>query len=433
MTEEQKKVYEALMAFYESHKGTKFIPKQLKDHMEPVFQELGLRQEPMPGGHHHILVARDDAAGDFVLFSPFMRELRRLYPTAHISLFASDRNIELARCCPYIDELILKNFEKEVGTIWELFPILARFAVECFLPQHFDLAFAGRLGIKSVGVLLMYMGGVKRKVSYTQIRADMSGRKVDNGWNALLDVAVPLLPLMQSDADRDLYLLEYLLQLPIANRELELWTLVSEHEAAKEAVAPLLGKKHIRRLYTVMPCTSEPFREWPVERFVEMLKVIMKKEKDLGLVLMGSQRDAQRTEAVAEKFPGRAISLAGKLPFRVSAEVVGLTEKYIGDDTALMHIAAAKRVPVLTTFPFPAELGLQPLSVPVRFQPYHVPSVIVVPPKAAGPKCNIGHGTGCMEQEPHCILGITVEKMLEGYDYLNKNIRERRNVPMVLK
>lgn len=433
MTEEQTKVYKALMDFYESHKGTKFIPRQLKEHMEPVFKEVGMRQEQDPKRQQHILVVRDDAAGDFVLFSPFLRELRRIYPTAHITLFVSDRNEQLARCCPYVDNIIVKDFDREYGTIWELFPMLARHAAEHFVPLHFDLAFAGRLGIKAVGVLMMYMGGAARRVSYTQVRLDTSGRRIDNGWDALLDVTVPLLWVMQSDADRDLYLLEYLLQLPIANRQLELWTLTAEQEAAREAAAPLLNQKHIKRLYTVMPCTSEKFREWPVERFIELLKVIMKREKDLGLVLMGSKSDMPRTEAVARAFPGRAISLAGKLPFRVSAEVVGLTEKYIGDDTALMHIAAAKHVPVLTTFPFPAELGLQPLSVPVRFQPYHVPAVIVVPPKAAGPKCNAGHGTGCTAQEPHCILGITVEKMLEGYKYLNKNIQEGRNAVMMLK
>lgn len=433
MTEEQKKVYEGLMSFYEAHKGSKFIPRQLREHMEPIFREAGLREEPMPGSQPRILVVRDDAAGDFVLFSPFMRELRRIYPTAHISLFASDRNEQLARCCPYLDNIIVKDFEREFGTIWELYPMLARHAVEKFLPHRFDLAFAGRLGIKSVGVLMMYMGGIRRRITYTQIRADESGHKVDNGWTALLDVAVPLLPVMQSDAERDLYLLEYLLQLPIASRELELWTLSSERDAARKAVEPLLGKKQIKRLYTVMPCTSEPFREWPVERFVEMLKVIMKREKDLGLVLMGSQADAPRTEAVAKEFPGRAISLAGKLPFRVSAEVVGLTEKYIGDDTALMHIAAAKKVPVLTTFPFPSELGLQTMSVPIRFQPYHVPSVIVLPTRAAGPKCTARHGTGCTEQKPHCILGITVEKMLEGYKHLNRCIEEGRGGAMVLK
>ncbi|MBO6290889.1 MAG: glycosyltransferase family 9 protein [Selenomonas sp.] len=433
MTEEQKKVYEGLMSFYETHKQGKFVPAELLEHMEPIFEALGLRKDTVPGDRQHILVARDDATGDFVLFSPFMRELRRIYPKAHITLYASERNEEMARCCPYIDNLIVKDLETESSEIWEVYPFLVRQAVEHFLPYHFDLGFAGRLGIRPASILTMYMGGVRRRISYTQIRSDDQGQKIDWGWNALLTIPVPLMPIMQSDVDRDLYLLEYLLQLPVVDRHLELWTLASDRAAAEQALAPFLAKKQVKRLYTVMPCTSQKFREWPVERFIEMLKVIMKREKDVGLVLMGSRGDATRTEAIAKVFPGRAISLAGKLPFRVSAEVVGLTEKYIGDDTALMHIAAAKHVPVLTTFPYPAELTLQFLSVPIRFQPYRVPAVIVLPAKAAGPRCRIRPGTGCAEDEPHCILNITVEKMLEGYKYLNKCIEERRMAAMVLK
>ncbi len=433
MTEEQKLVYDGLMSFYESHKGRPFIGKELVAHMEPIFQRAGLRGE-VSRRSQHILDMRDDAAGDFVLASPFIRELRRIYPKANITLYASDRNEELARCCPYIDNLIIKDFEKEEGSFWEVYPMVARHSVEHFVPYHFDLAFAGRLGLRSVGVLMMYMGGAKRRITYTQDRRDGRGVLVKVGWDDLISVPVPIAPGMMSDVDRDLYLLEYILQLPIVDRHLELWTLVSDKEAARRAVAPLLAKNNVKRLYTVMPCTSEKFREWPVERFIEMMKVIMKREKDLGLVLMGSKGDASRTEKLAKAFPGRAISLAGKLPFRVSAEVVGLTEKYIGDDTALMHIAAAKKVPVLTTFPYPAALGLEDMSVPVRFQPYQVPSVIVLPAIPAGDKCRLRHGTGCAGlEQPHCILGITVEKMLEGYKRLNKCIEEHRTAALVMK
>lgn len=435
MTEEQQKVYEGLMSFYEEHKHeNKFVGRQLVERMEPIFQELGFRGAAPAARDQHILVLRDDAAGDFVLFSPFLRELRRIYPAPHITLFASDRNEEMARCCPYIDNMIVKHFDKEEGTFWEIFAMLAKYAVEKFLPFHFDLAIAGRLGIKSIAVLLMYMSGARRRITYTQNRPNADGKMVSIGWDVMLTVPVPILQVLQNDAERDLYLLEYLLQLPIADRHLELWTLASEKEEARKAVAPLLGKKGIKRLYTVMPCTSEKFREWPVERFIELLKVIMKREKDLGLVLMGSKGDAPRTEMIAKAFPERAMSLAGKLPFRVSAEVVALTEKYIGDDTALMHFAAAKKVPVLTTFPYPAELGLRPMSIPIRFQPYQVPSVIVIPPKAGGEKCKLGYGAGCaVLDKPHCILGITVEKMLEGYKLLNKCIEEKRTASLVLK
>ena len=79
MNQEQQKVYDALMSFYEEHKHENYFnSKHLVDKMEPVFQELGFRTAMPPAREQHILVIRDDAAGDFVLFSPFLRELRRI-------------------------------------------------------------------------------------------------------------------------------------------------------------------------------------------------------------------------------------------------------------------------------------------------------------------------------------------------------------------
>ena len=44
MTEEQKRVYDGLMEFYEANKGRGFEPVRLVEHMEPIFQEAGLRR-----------------------------------------------------------------------------------------------------------------------------------------------------------------------------------------------------------------------------------------------------------------------------------------------------------------------------------------------------------------------------------------------------
>ena len=434
MTEEQRKVHEGLMAYYAAHKGGQFVPAELVQQMEPVFRETGYREPPAKGRRPHILILRDDAAGDFVLSSAFLREVRRLYPGAHITLFCSLRNEELARCCPYIDNLLVNNVSYDSQNVWEIMREVIDYVTENFLPLHFDLAFSGRLGLRSANLLLMYISGALRRVGFTQDRIAEDGRVMRQGWDMLLTVPVPVRTEPESDVDRDLFLLEYLLQLPIENRRLEVWTLAAERRAAEAAVMPLLRQKGVKRLYAIMPSTSEKFREWPLERFEELLRRLLQQESDLGFLIMGGPADRALAETLAEKLPGRALALAGKLPFRVSAEAVGLCRKYIGDDTALMHIAAAKGVPVLTTFPYPASLGLTYLSCPIRFQPYGVPSVVVIPPKALGKECKAKYGTGCnVRGEHHCILGITVEKMLQGYSLLEKRIAEGSTHALILQ
>ena len=232
MTGEQQKVYDALMAYYESHhRGKNFLAKDFVAHMEPIFREIGCRQAPEPGHRPRILVLRDDAAGDFILASAFLRELRRIYPAAHITLLASERNLEFARCCPYVDNLLINDTAGAGPGFWKVYKAIAPFAVEHLLPLHFDLAFSGRLGIQSVDVLLMYMSGAFARVGYTQDRPGPQGKLFRIGWDVMMTHALPFRQRIESDVDRDLFLLEALLHLPIADRRIEVWTLAEDREA----------------------------------------------------------------------------------------------------------------------------------------------------------------------------------------------------------
>ena len=64
----------------------KFSPSGMKARMEEVFQKAGFREKKKPGERARILIIRDDAAGDFILFSSFLREVRDFYKGAHITL-----------------------------------------------------------------------------------------------------------------------------------------------------------------------------------------------------------------------------------------------------------------------------------------------------------------------------------------------------------
>ena len=52
-----------------------------------------------------ILIVRLDSLGDMVLSTPFIREIRRTYPHAHISLVVRKDVQELFELCPYINEI----------------------------------------------------------------------------------------------------------------------------------------------------------------------------------------------------------------------------------------------------------------------------------------------------------------------------------------
>ncbi len=57
-------------------------------------------------GAPRILVTRSDGIGDFVMMTPFLRELRRSYPHSRITLVVGKNSFQLAQACPYVNEVL---------------------------------------------------------------------------------------------------------------------------------------------------------------------------------------------------------------------------------------------------------------------------------------------------------------------------------------
>ena len=73
--------------------------------MEPVLAAEGYRTPRTAGEKMQMLVIMDAGVGDFLCFSGALRELRRLYPAAAITLMIFPPGFKLAEQCPYIDFL----------------------------------------------------------------------------------------------------------------------------------------------------------------------------------------------------------------------------------------------------------------------------------------------------------------------------------------
>ena len=262
-------------------------PAFMKEFLEPVFQKAGYREAVQPGNHPQILVVRDDAAGDFILFSPFLRELRRIYEGAQITLVCSKRNIDLARCCPYVDNIVLNgnldSFDNATAAL--------RGAIDVsidLLEYNFDLAFSPRLGINSFSMLLTYLSGATQVVAFTNDRySPIMGKVVEMGWDCLMTVPVPVDTMPRTDVERNLFMLEHLLKLPIANRQLELWMTKADMDKADILLKPL----NYSSLIAAMPGSSLAMKQWPVERYVVLFKQILKENPNIGVVIMGGPED----------------------------------------------------------------------------------------------------------------------------------------------
>ena len=85
--------------------------KTFLDFTEPKFVEAGYREKIYPALRNttegNILILTDLGVGDFIVTTGAIREVRRIYPGAHITLVCYTQPSNFAEVCPYVDELIL--------------------------------------------------------------------------------------------------------------------------------------------------------------------------------------------------------------------------------------------------------------------------------------------------------------------------------------
>jgi ADP-heptose:LPS heptosyltransferase len=91
---------------------------------------------------------------------------------------------------------------------------------------------------------------------------------------------------------------------------------------------------------------SESSRRWPVQRYLEVIREVAS-QRDVAFLALGGSDVADSCRWLSAQAPG-VVSYAGdKLPLGVIWAAIARCDLYLGNDTGLMHMAAAAHVPVV--------------------------------------------------------------------------------------
>lgn len=122
-------------------------------------------------------------------------------------------------------------------------------------------------------------------------------------------------------------------------------------DSARDKAARLLPDGPILAL---APAASAPFKEWPRERFAALAHRLTGEGGVLEgariTVFGGPGDEAAAREAVAGIDPARLTDLTGALTIDEAAACLVRATVFIGNDSGLMHLAAAAGVPTLGLF-----------------------------------------------------------------------------------
>ncbi len=315
---------------------------------EPIFRLTGRRGMPYAReAVRRILVVRLDEIGDQVLTSPFLRELRRLFPQARITLVVKPAVVNLVERCPYVDEVLAFD-----AGIRQRFGHLKRFArawrfAGPLRGRRFDLAALPRWDADYYHALpLAYLTGARWRVGFSE-RVLAEKRRHDRGADRLLTCAVDERG-VRHEVERHRALIRRLGGDVAADR-LELWLDAQDHAAA-DALLRAQGWQPGGLLIGVGPAGgSSELKQWPLERFIAVI-AWLREHYGAQVVLVGGPGEEALGRRLAGALPFPVIDTIAKTTLRQMAAILARTRLYLGNDTGPLHIAAAAGVPVVAIF-----------------------------------------------------------------------------------
>ena len=374
---------------------------------KPFFWLLGMRRKRWEINLSQVkraLVVRLDEIGDVVMTTPFLRELRRNLPYAWITLVVKPQVYNLVEFCPYVNEVLTYNWNigGHFGRLRRHFRTL-RFAWQHLWKRRFNLALLPRWDVDYYnGTFVTYLSGAPWRVGYSE-NVNMRKKNLNNGFDRLFTHSI-YENKSRHEIEHNLDVIRFLGG-KIHEKHPEVWleekdVLFADEIFEAHEVLPndlLIG---------IAPGARDPKRCWPLSSFGE-LGIWLREEYNARILVTGGPEEESLGNTLEQEL-GNIINVVGKTTLRQAAALLKRCQLFIGNDSGLMHIAAAVGVPVIELTCHPKSGSPYSYNSPVRFRPWGDNHTIIRPETSIPPCID-----ECIARYPHCILGITIEKVKE--------------------
>lgn len=346
-----------------------------------------------------ILLIRPHHLGDFIMFTPALRAVRKRFPSSEIVLLAGSWAEPLVRYNPHVDRIIFHDClwwrKIRPGKKPSFFRHLLDYTRLFFRlrQERFDLAIDFLGDLRNI-LLFMQMPGARYKIGF-----DRSGGEYFLTHPAPFDL--PTHEVMKC--------FELLELLGIEKEPGNLEVFCSEREKKEaERIRENHGLEE-RRFLIIHPGARLKLKRWPEPRFASLAKKLAENTR-LKIVVAGDRDDRRRMRPFELEQAG-VINLCGELDLLTLKALMEKALLFIGNSSLGMHLAAAAGTPVV---------GVLGSADPRRTAPHGVPCRLVQKPFDCSPCLEIecplssdGYGA--------CLKALSVEEVYSGaMDFLNK-------------
>lgn len=342
------------------------------------------------GSELRVLVVRRDGVGDFILTTPFLRELRRNLPNAQITLLVGANVSDLAVMCPYVDAVDtvpLRNLK--LGELLDL----VKFA-RARLRGRFDLAVIPRWDVDLYwSTLIACLSGAPRIIAYTRKTSALKAT-MNWGYDRLVKECLPQGREVH-EIDRSLAIIKHLGG-AAKSRSMELWSSAADQEEADRFLATAGAGDWPRPWIGFGIGASLGRKRWP---YFDELLMLMAQRMSFSALLFASPDELEVANLLSERIPDCFVVCQ---PLRVAAVIMSRCDLFVGNDSGPLHIAAAARLPSVEISCHPRDGDPSHEYSPLRFGHLGVHSRAVQPLSGLD-NCS----DSCREVFPHCIAQVT--------------------------
>jgi ADP-heptose:LPS heptosyltransferase len=322
---------------------------------------------------HRLGVLRPDGMGDLLLTTGMLRELRRQLPSARITLICQSVWADWMRTCPWVDnvvdvEMSSRGFH-ERKRLLELIRFLKR--------------------VRPLDLEVLLQPGTLYWYAPSRALALFSGAPVRICWedpNAGVDTGAALhthtlsFPTWLHEAEKCFRMLESI-GLHAGERLLATWWSDEDGRRGEEISRQARGGR--AKLIALGLAASESSRRWPCERFLEVIREVTA-DRDVAFLALGGADVIGACRWLTQNSAGLVMYAGDKLPLGTIWSAISNCDLYVGNDTGLMHMAAAARIPVVVINGLAAEASPGTRCHPSQTGPYGTVSCVVQPPAGLG-------------------------------------------------
>jgi heptosyltransferase-2 len=282
-----------------------------------------------------LIVRQHNQMGDMVCATPAFRAIRDTWPGAELALITAPVNVEVVRHNPHLDHVV--TFDRRM---WQRPGQLFGF-LRWMRNYRAEVAFV--------------LGSVSFSVTSSAIALASGSRYVVGpdsapfGWDVsrhAFSLEMPSEPEQRTHAvDHNLAQLEAI-GITTANRDTVVVPSQEETGFARRILADLGLKPGF---WAVHPGAGKKQNIWPAERFAEVIRRALDEGREV--LLLHGPADAEplaQLQGLLGDLTG--LKTAPACPVGVGAALLQLADRFLCNDTGVMHIAGALRVPTVALF-----------------------------------------------------------------------------------